>query len=117
MIRKEGPMVFIFVLLILLALLLAVSYGVYRYVLYAPVGRQNEPHHLPTGEQYDPWMDEMHRFIDELLALPHERVHIRYGSTRHNDLSAPEMRDSPSRQKESWSSRDRLSPFLAIPLC
>ena len=69
-------MVLVIVLFILLALLLAISYGVYRYVLYAPVGKQNDPHHLPTGEQYDPWMDEMLRLIDELLALPHERVHI-----------------------------------------
>ena len=69
-------MVLIIILLILLILVLAFSYGAYRYVLYAPVGKQNEPHHLPTGEQYDPWMDEMHRFIDELLVLPHERVQI-----------------------------------------
>ena len=69
-------MVLIIILLILLILVLAFSYGAYRYVLYAPVGKQNEPHHLPTGEQYDPWMDEMHRLVDELLTLPHERVYI-----------------------------------------
>lgn len=69
-------MILLIILLILLLLLLAASYGVYRYVLYAPVGKQNEPHHLPRGEQYDPWMDEMHRLVDELLALPHERVYI-----------------------------------------
>ena len=70
-------MALVVALLVLLLLLLAVSYGVYRFVLYSPVGKQNDPHHLPTGEQYDPWMDEMIRLIDELLALPHERVHIR----------------------------------------
>ena len=70
-------MALVVTLLVLLLLLLAVSYGVYRFVLYSPVGKQNDPHHLPTGEQYDPWMDEMIRLIDELLALPHERVHIR----------------------------------------
>ncbi len=64
------------VLLILLLLLLAVAYGVYRFVLYAPLGQQNDPRHLPTGEQYDPWMDEMLRLIDELLAMPSERVYI-----------------------------------------
>ena len=70
-------MILAVVLLALLLLLLAVSYGVYRFVLYAPVGQQNDPHHLPTGEQYDPWMDEMIRLVDELLALPSERVYIR----------------------------------------
>lgn len=69
-------MVIIVVLLILLVLLLALSFGVYRFVLYAPVGKQNDPHHLPRGEQYDPKRDEMLRLIDELLALPHERVYI-----------------------------------------
>jgi len=66
------------VLVVLLVLLLVLSfcYGLYRYVLYAPVGRQNDPHYLPRGEQYDPWMDEMLRLIDELLSLPHERVYI-----------------------------------------
>ena len=43
------------------------------YLLYAPVGKQNEPHHLPTGEQYDPKKDEVHRLVDDLLALPSER--------------------------------------------
>ena len=70
-------MVFVIVLAFLLLLLAALSYGVYRFVLYAPVGKQNEPHHLPTGEQYDPWMDEMIRLVDELLAMPSERVYIR----------------------------------------
>lgn len=70
-------MTLVIVLAVLLLLVLAVSYGVYRFVLYAPVGKQNEPHHLPTGEQYDPWMDEMIRLVDELLAMPSERVYIR----------------------------------------
>lgn len=69
-------MIVALVLLFLLLLLVALSYGVYRFVLYAPVGRQNEPHHLPTGEQYDPWMDEMIRLVDGILALPSERVYI-----------------------------------------
>ena len=60
----------------LILLLLAISYGVYHYVLYAPVGKQNDPHHLPRGEQYDPKRDEMIRLIDELLAMPSERVYI-----------------------------------------
>ena len=70
-------MVLLIVLLALLLLLLLVSYGVYRYVLYAPVGKQNEPHHLPDGPQYQPKNADMHRLIDELVALPFERVYIR----------------------------------------
>ena len=64
------------VLLALLVAFLAFSYGVFRYVLYSPVGEQNDPRHLPRGEQYDPKRDEMLRLIDELLALPSERVYI-----------------------------------------
>ena len=63
-------------ILILLLLLLAFCYGVYRFALYAPVGRQNIPQHLPRGEQYDPWREEMLRLIEELLQLPQERVYI-----------------------------------------
>ncbi len=65
------------VLLILLVLLLALCYGMYRFALYAPVGDQNDPHHVPRGEQYDAKREEMLRLIDELLALPAERVSIR----------------------------------------
>lgn len=70
-------MLILVILLVLLLLLLAVSYGVFRFVLYAPLEEQNEPHHMPDGPQYRPWLDEMHRLIDELLALPSERVRIR----------------------------------------
>ena len=69
-------MVVLIILSALLLLLLAASYGVYRFVLYAPLGEQNEPHHIPDGPQYRPWHGEMHRLIDELLALPSERVYI-----------------------------------------
>ena len=69
-------MTVLILLLTLLVLLLAASYGVYRFVLYAPTGAQNDPRHLPTGEQYDPKKDEMLRLIDELLALPAQRVYI-----------------------------------------
>ncbi len=64
------------ILALLLLLLLAASFGVYRFVLYSPLGAQNVPQHLPTGEQYDPKHDLMVSLIEELLALPHERVYI-----------------------------------------
>ncbi len=70
-------MIVLVILLVLLLLILAVSYGVYRFVLYSPLGEQNEPHHVPDGPQYRPRHAEMHRLIDELLALPAERVYIR----------------------------------------
>ena len=60
------------ILALLLLLLLAASFGVYRFVLYSPLGAQNVPQHLPTGEQYDPKHDLMVSLIEELLALPHE---------------------------------------------
>ena len=64
------------ILALLLLLLLAASFGVYRFVLYSPLGAQNVPQHLPTGEQYDPKHDLMVSLIEELLALPHERVYV-----------------------------------------
>ena len=64
------------ILALLLLLLLAASLGVYRFVLYSPLGAQNVPQHLPTGEQYDPKHDLVVSLIEELLALPHERVYI-----------------------------------------
>ena len=64
------------ILALLLLLLLAASFGVYRFVLYSPLGAQNVPQHLPTGEQYDPKHDLVVSLIEELLALPHERVYI-----------------------------------------
>lgn len=64
------------ILALLLLLLLAASFGVYRFVLYSPLGAQNVPQHLPTGEQYDPKHDLMVSLIEKLLALPHERVYI-----------------------------------------
>ncbi len=69
-------MVILVVVLVLLLLVLAVCYAMYRYALYAPIGAQNDPHHVPRGEQYDPKRQEMLRLIDELLALPSERVSI-----------------------------------------
>ena len=64
------------ILLVLLLLLLIVSYGVYRFVLYAPLGQQNDPFHLPNGPQYMPKYDEMYRLTKELVDLPCERVYI-----------------------------------------
>lgn len=69
-------MAILILLLALLLLVLGISFGIYRYVLFSPVGDQNGPHHLPRGEQYDPKLDEMLQYIDDLLARPHERVSI-----------------------------------------
>ena len=69
-------MAILILLLALLLLVLGISFGIYRYVLFSPVGDQNDPHHLPRGDQYDPKRDEMLRYIDDLLARPHERVSI-----------------------------------------
>ena len=64
------------ILLVLLLLLLIVSYGVYRFVLYAPLGQQNDPFHLPNGPQYLPKYDEIYLLTKELVDLPCERVYI-----------------------------------------
>ena len=62
--------------MIIFLLALFAGYGVYRLVLYSPVGLQNDPHHVPQGEQYDRKKAEMLRLIDELLSLPFERMFI-----------------------------------------
>ena len=67
----------IVIMIIALIMVLIVSYGVYRFVLYSPVGLQNDPHHIPGGEQYDVRKTEMLRLIDQLLSLSCERVFIR----------------------------------------
>lgn len=69
-------MIFITALLIILLLVLGLSFGLYRFVLYSPVGNQNDPRCLPTGEQFDPKQEEMRRYIDDLLTRPSERVSI-----------------------------------------
>ena len=68
-------MVLVIVLFILL-LVAGICYGVYRFVLFAPVGDQNEPHHVPGGPQYQPYHAQMHRLIDELVDMPSERVYV-----------------------------------------
>ena len=68
-------MVLVIVLFILL-LVAGICYGVYRFVLFAPMGDQNEPHHVPGGPQYQPYHAQMHRLIDELVDMPSERVYI-----------------------------------------
>ena len=68
-------MVLVIVLFILL-LVAGICYGVYRFVLIAPVGDQNEPHHVPGGPQYQPYHAQMHRLIDALVDMPSERVYI-----------------------------------------
>ncbi len=61
---------------VLLLLLLAVTYVVYRIVFYAPNATQNDDHAVADTEQMRPYFAQIHRMIDELNARPYERVYI-----------------------------------------
>ena len=63
--------------LILICLILAASYGVYRIVFYSPYPGQNDDHRLMQSAQMAPYIEISHRMIDAILARPFERVYIR----------------------------------------
>ncbi|MBR6114406.1 MAG: alpha/beta hydrolase [Oscillospiraceae bacterium] len=50
---------------------------VYIICFYSPLGKQNDEHNLPAGEQYEPQSERMHAMIDALRAIPYETVEIR----------------------------------------
>ena len=61
---------------VLLFLIIATVYAVYRMAFYSPRGNQNDIHNLPTGEQYDREVDRMRGMVDKLAVIPFEEVSI-----------------------------------------
>ena len=61
---------------VLLFLIIAAVYSVYRMAFYSPRGNQNDIHNLPTGEQYDREVDRMRGMVDKLAVIPFEEVSI-----------------------------------------
>ncbi len=66
----------VLILVCLLALPVGLSYGLYRYVFYSPVGEQNNDYHLAQTDQTLPLHDTITSMIDAMRALPYEEVEV-----------------------------------------
>lgn len=64
------------VLLILAALVLALSFGIYRFAFYNPIPRKEDPYSIPSGKQYQDTKAFALELIREFDALPYEQVTI-----------------------------------------
>jgi len=68
----------IIIMIVLLGVFLLILLGIYRLAFYVPVRERSErPHDIPSSEQYLPERDRIHRLVDDLLAVPCERVTVR----------------------------------------
>lgn len=74
-------MIFLLVFLVLL-LFLAAAFWTYRFTFYSPKGKQNEDHTVLVSPQMEPMIEDVHRMIDEINAVPYEPVSI----TSHDGL-------------------------------
>jgi len=63
-----------FILIILLALCLGISYLLFLIIFYAPPRKQidSEKIELPSGKIYEPFWDQMRNWVLECRKLPHE---------------------------------------------
>ena len=68
---------FLWILLALLLLGLAIAYGAYRFAYYSPHKGQNDPYMSPYGKPYTPDDQPMYDLIRSMEALPWEEVWIR----------------------------------------
>ena len=68
---------FLWILLALLLLCLAIAYGAYRFAYYSPHKGQNDPYMSPYGKPYTPDDQPMYDLIRSMEALPWEEVWIR----------------------------------------
>ncbi|MCR4622837.1 MAG: alpha/beta hydrolase [Clostridiales bacterium] len=64
----------VYIALILVTVLLAAAYGVYRFVFYSPNRTQNTDLNLPVSEQLEPLSGTIKDMIRALAALPFETV-------------------------------------------
>ncbi len=58
------------------AFVLAAAYATFRIIFYNANKVPDNPHRVPTGPKYDILDKEMHRLIDDTLAIPYEQVYI-----------------------------------------
>ncbi len=67
-------MIFLWILLALLLLCLAIAYGAFRFAYYSPHKGQNDPYMSPSGKPYTPADQPMYDLIRAMEALPWETV-------------------------------------------
>ena len=89
-------MVFVMILYVVIFITLAISFYAYRIAFFSPKRAEGEHYHLPQGEQYEKELKNIKKWIDEMLAMPHEKVYITshdgmklYGRYYHHKDHAP----------------------------
>ena len=75
-------MTFFIIAAVAVLFVLCIAYTTYRMAFYSPRNGQNDIHNIPDGEQYQAGRDKMIKMIDDLAAIPFERVYI----TSHDGL-------------------------------
>ena len=70
-------MIVFWLVLALLLLALAISFGAFFYAYYSPRGTQNDPYMDPDGHRYSPETGPMFELIQSMEELPYESVWIR----------------------------------------
>ena len=67
------------ILLTLILLAAAISYGCYRFAFYTPPRKPRDPEvmDIPPGKAYEPHREKMEQWIRSARALPQEKVSIR----------------------------------------
>lgn len=62
--------------IIFFALLLFIgSYYAYQIAFFSPKREKGENYHLPQGEQYEEHLDNIQKWIDEMHAIPFEKIY------------------------------------------
>lgn len=89
-------MTYLIILCILLFTVLGISYYAYRTAFLSPKREQGEYYELPEGEQYEEHLKNIQMWIDEMQAIPFEKIHITshegkqlYGRYYHTKEGAP----------------------------
>lgn len=89
-------MTYFVILCILLLIIVGISYYAYRVAFFAPKHTEGENYHLPKGEQYEKHLENIQKWIDEMQALPFEKIYITshdrkrlYGRYYHTKDHAP----------------------------
>ncbi len=89
-------MTYFIIFCILLLIIVGISYYAYRVAFLALKRTVGEHYHLPQGEQYETQLGNIQKWIDEMLAMPFEKIYITshdgkqlYGRYYHIEDQAP----------------------------
>lgn len=69
-------MTFFAMIAIVLLVVLGISYYAYRFTFYSPKRNSKELYKLPHGEQYDKELKNIKMWIEEIMAIPCEKITI-----------------------------------------